>query len=242
MSPGTITPATLCNPPRILVPLRSGAPIPPCPSSSMARTPSPIQSPARSNFSGWSSEQGNQPMKTKIIPENRNWPPEWDFEQEATERTEIQREKSLFPSLTSVQICPPFIRIMSSFESALRSLCCLLFKPSRLRPALCALCVVLWQSALAEVRYVDVNSTNATPPYTNWATAATNIQDAVDAAVAGDEIVVTNGTYATGTRLAGTDNTPNRVAVDKPLKLRSVNGPQFTAIYGDTSSLTPIRC
>ena len=48
-------------------------------------------------------------------------------------------------------------------------------------------------SALAEVHYVDVNSTNATPPYTNWTTAATNIQDAMDAAVAGGEIVVTNG-------------------------------------------------
>ena len=53
-------------------------------------------------------------------------------------------------------------------------------------------------SALADVHYVDMNSTNATPPYTNWTTAATNIQDAVNAAVAGDEIVVTNGIYATG--------------------------------------------
>jgi len=47
-------------------------------------------------------------------------------------------------------------------------------------------------AALAAVHYVDVNSTNATPPYTNWTTAATNIQNAVDAAVAGDEIVNTN--------------------------------------------------
>jgi hypothetical protein len=85
-------------------------------------------------------------------------------------------------------------------------------------------------SALADVHYVDVNSTNATPPYTSWSTAATNIQDAVDAARAGDEVVVTNGVYATGSRdnEAGT----SRVVVDKPLNLRSVNGPQFTFIDG----------
>jgi len=97
---------------------------------------------------------------------------------------------------------------------------------SLLRASLCALCVLLWQRALAGVHYVDVNSTNATPPYTNWITAATNIQDAVDAAVAGDEVVVTNGIYASG----GRDG--NRVKVEKLLNVRSINGPQFTTIAG----------
>jgi hypothetical protein len=80
-------------------------------------------------------------------------------------------------------------------------------------------------SALADVHYADVNSTNATPPYANWTTAATNIQDAVDAAVAGDEIVVTDGTYYA-------------VVVGIPLTLRSVNGPQLTVINGSGS----VRC
>jgi hypothetical protein len=88
-------------------------------------------------------------------------------------------------------------------------------------------------SALSAVHYVDLNSTNATPPYTNWATAATNIQDAVDAAVEGEEIVVTNGIYATGGHVVG--RVANRVAVDKPLHVRSVNGAQFTTIAGGGS-------
>src|SRR6266478_8220475 len=98
--------------------------------------------------------------------------------------------------------------------------------------ALCSLLPLSVVNVSAGVHYVDVNSTNATLPYVSWTTAATNIQDAVDAALAGDEIVVTNGIYATG----GRDY--NRVAVDKPLSLRSITGPQFTAIDGGHS----VRC
>jgi len=96
-----------------------------------------------------------------------------------------------------------------------------------------ALFLVAWAagSGSAAVRYVNVNSTAPAPPFTTWATAAVTIQDAVDAAVPGDEIVVTNGTYAVwGRAVVGTMT--NRVAVDKPLTLRSVNGPQFTIIQG----------
>jgi hypothetical protein len=102
-------------------------------------------------------------------------------------------------------------------------------------------------SASAATRYVWQDSPNPAPPYTNWTTAAHVLQDAVDAALAGDEIVVANGTFATGGRAVGTNVLANRVAVDKPLTLRSVNGPQYTVIQGyqvpgTTNGDGAIRC
>src|SRR5664279_2622129 len=97
------------------------------------------------------------------------------------------------------------------------------------------------------IYYVSSRSANPSPPYTSWATAATNIQDAVDTvSVPGATVVVTNGTYSAGGRpIYGT--LTNRVAVDKPLTLRSVNGPQFTVIQGrqvpgTTNGDGAIRC
>src|SRR5207248_1537002 len=47
--------------------------------------------------------------------------------------------------------------------------------------------VVALTRAQATTHYVDADSTNAVPSFTNWTTAAAVIQDAVDVSVDGDE-------------------------------------------------------
>jgi hypothetical protein len=84
---------------------------------------------------------------------------------------------------------------------------------------------------LAPVHYVALDNTTPVAPFISWATAATNIQDAVDAAFAGGTLVVSNGIYQTGSRIIK-GNLTNRVAVTKPLTISSVNGAAATVIDG----------
>jgi hypothetical protein len=100
---------------------------------------------------------------------------------------------------------------------------------------------------LSAILYVDVNNIAPAPPYSSWATAATNIQDAVDSAANGDQILVTNGVYQNGGRLAMGTPTTNRVVLDKPVTIQSVSGPAATVIKGyqdsvATNTLSSIRC
>ncbi len=81
------------------------------------------------------------------------------------------------------------------------------------------------------LRFVDVNGVAAGAPYTNWITAATNIQDAVDAAASGDVIVVASGVYGWGGKVITGDLT-NRAALTKPVTVLSASGPSATIIQG----------
>jgi len=98
-------------------------------------------------------------------------------------------------------------------------------------------------NARATIFYVDANGANPTPPYSDWSTAATNIQDAIDASADDDQILVTNGVYNSGGAVMAGDLT-NRVAINKAVTVQSVNGPLLTIIEGAGATNGPaaVRC
>jgi hypothetical protein len=98
-----------------------------------------------------------------------------------------------------------------------------------------AIAAVTIHVAERPIHYVSLISTNPVAPYTSWATAATNIQDAVDAAsLVGALVLVSNGVYHADARYTNGDW--NRLITLKALTIQSVNGPAVTAIDGGASA------
>ena len=99
---------------------------------------------------------------------------------------------------------------------------------------------VLVQIVEQPVHFVIEGHANARFPYTSWGTAASTIQDGIDAAsvsAVGALVLVTNGVYDTGGVVAR-DGLTNRIAVAESIRVRSVNGPMNTVIVGDSN----VRC
>jgi hypothetical protein len=99
----------------------------------------------------------------------------------------------------------------------------------------------------ATTYYVDINSTNPTPPYTNWATASTDIQSAIDVSTTGDLVLVNDGIYQTGGRTVNGYGLTNRVVIDQAIAVESIDGPAETVIEGyqmpgTTNGNSAVRC
>ena len=83
----------------------------------------------------------------------------------------------------------------------------------------------------ADTHYVARNGQIPAPNYLTWETAASNIQDAVNVAVANETVLVTNGTYTL----------TNQITLNAAINLRSVNGASWTFINGNYPQTTN-RC
>ena len=87
--------------------------------------------------------------------------------------------------------------------------------------------------AMPSVRYVNVSNSTPSSPYLSWSSAATNIQDAINASIARDRIIVTDGVYQTGGETVNGFALTNRVVINDAITVESVNGPATTVIQGN---------
>jgi PKD repeat protein len=96
------------------------------------------------------------------------------------------------------------------------------------------------------IHFVSADSPHPAAPYLDWTTAAATIQDAIESALPGEVVLVTNGVYSSGGKARAGDGA-NRVVLDKPILVKSVNGFLATVIQGnydpaDTNGPAATRC
>ena len=87
-------------------------------------------------------------------------------------------------------------------------------------------CLLLAAYSFAATNYVWQGSSTPTPPYNSWETAAHNIQDAVNSAIEGNVVLVTNGSYTLFDYIRIYTN---------DIILKGLSGAVETEIIGDTS-------
>ena len=77
--------------------------------------------------------------------------------------------------------------------------------------------------AAGDTHYVVKDNSGAGSPFTDWATAASNIQQAIDdaACVAPDTVLVSNGVYDTGATVRPAGASSNRVVISKAITVRA---------------------
>ncbi|MBN1670962.1 MAG: PKD domain-containing protein [Kiritimatiellae bacterium] len=91
------------------------------------------------------------------------------------------------------------------------------YSPRLLAVSAACLCVVL--AARADTHYVSLSGAHQSP-FTTWADAATNVQDALNAASEGDMVAITNGTYMLSSQLS----------LNAGITVVSVNGASETVV------------
>lgn len=93
------------------------------------------------------------------------------------------------------------------------------------------------------IHYVAQNNPSPSWPFLNWASAATNIQDAIDAASPYSLVLVTNGIYDTGCRVVGNGVMCRVALTNAGVIVQSMNGADATLITGTGPRGTgAIRC
>ena len=111
--------------------------------------------------------------------------------------------------------------------------------------SLIVLAMTVWfaflETGFSETRYVFLSGGHV-PPFTSWATAATNIQAAINVSSSGDTVLVADGIYASGST-AVSGGLANRIAITNAITVRSVSGSTRTGIQGEgPSGNDAVRC